>query len=149
MSATNAARELIDTNRYMTLATADDDGRPWASPVWFAHSDYRELFWVSKPEARHSRNLAERPEVGIVIFDSSVPVGGAQAVYLEATAKELTDADELHRAIETFSRRSIAQGAEEWTSDDVTGSAKLRLYRAISSAQFVLDDEDRRRAVEL
>jgi Pyridoxamine 5'-phosphate oxidase len=27
------AREIIDANRYMTLATADGDGRPWAAPV--------------------------------------------------------------------------------------------------------------------
>ena len=29
------------------------------------------------PDARHSRNLAARPEVAIAIFDSTVPVGGA------------------------------------------------------------------------
>ena len=52
---------IVDANRYMTLATADETERPWASPVWFATADYRELFWVSKPEARHSRNLAVRP----------------------------------------------------------------------------------------
>src|SRR5215211_3043194 len=69
------AREIIDANRYMTLATADGDGRPWASPVWYAHQGYTDLYWVSRPEARHSRNLAVRPEVGIVIFDSTVPVG--------------------------------------------------------------------------
>jgi hypothetical protein len=27
------ARTVIDANNYMTLATADDAGRPWASPV--------------------------------------------------------------------------------------------------------------------
>jgi hypothetical protein len=26
------ARRIVDANMYMTLATADDDGRPWASP---------------------------------------------------------------------------------------------------------------------
>ena len=28
------AREIIDANLYMTLATADSEGRPWASPVY-------------------------------------------------------------------------------------------------------------------
>ena len=28
--------EIIDAARYMVLATADEDGLPWASPVWFA-----------------------------------------------------------------------------------------------------------------
>jgi hypothetical protein len=33
------AKEIIDANRYMTLATADAQGTPWASPVWFAHRE--------------------------------------------------------------------------------------------------------------
>ena len=57
------AREILDTNRYMTLATADGDGRPWASPVWYAHEGYTDLLWVSRPGARHSRNLAVRPRL--------------------------------------------------------------------------------------
>ena len=27
---------IIDANPYMTLATADEHGSPWVSPVWFA-----------------------------------------------------------------------------------------------------------------
>ena len=61
-----AVQAIIDANSYMTLATADEHGRPWASPVWFATVDYLELVWVSSPEARHSRNLAVRPELAIV-----------------------------------------------------------------------------------
>jgi predicted pyridoxine 5'-phosphate oxidase superfamily flavin-nucleotide-binding protein len=29
------ARSIIDSNRYMRLATADEHGSPWASPVWY------------------------------------------------------------------------------------------------------------------
>ena len=49
-----SARAIIDANRYMTLATADAAGRPWPTPVYFAPVAYRELIWVSRPEARHS-----------------------------------------------------------------------------------------------
>jgi hypothetical protein len=28
-------RSVVDANRFMTLATADEHGTPWASPVWF------------------------------------------------------------------------------------------------------------------
>jgi predicted pyridoxine 5'-phosphate oxidase superfamily flavin-nucleotide-binding protein len=38
----DVARSIVDSNRYMTLATADESGRPWASPVWFAHAGYTE-----------------------------------------------------------------------------------------------------------
>jgi nitroimidazol reductase NimA-like FMN-containing flavoprotein (pyridoxamine 5'-phosphate oxidase superfamily) len=63
----------------VTIATADATGRPWASPVYYAAAKYTEFFWVSSPEATHSRNIAARPEVSIVVFDSRAPVGQAQA----------------------------------------------------------------------
>ena len=83
------ARAVFAGNRYMTLGTADGHGQPWVSPVWFAREGYDALFWVSSPQARHSRNLAARPQVSIVVFDSQVPVGSAAAVYMQAVAVEL------------------------------------------------------------
>ncbi|HWC41838.1 MAG TPA: pyridoxamine 5'-phosphate oxidase family protein [Actinomycetota bacterium] len=143
-----AAREIIDANRYMTLATADGDGRPWASPVWYAHDGYTDLYWVSRPGARHSRNLAVRPEVGIVIFDSTVPAGNGQAVYVEALAGELDGADR-EEGIAIFSRRAEAGDAGVWGVADVTAPAALRLYRARASAHFILDAHDQRLTVRL
>jgi hypothetical protein len=56
MDLTTLARRIIDVSLYMTLATADDAGRPWASPVDFAHEGYAEFLWVSSPQATHSLN---------------------------------------------------------------------------------------------
>jgi nitroimidazol reductase NimA-like FMN-containing flavoprotein (pyridoxamine 5'-phosphate oxidase superfamily) len=131
------ARGIMDANLYMVLATADASGRPWASPVYFAHADYAELFWVSSPEATHSRNIAVRPEVSIVIFDSQVPIGAGQGVYLAAVAEELAGA-ELERGLEVFSRRSLETGGEAWTPDEVRGAAAFRLYRATASEHSML-----------
>ena len=137
------ARAMVEANRYMTLATADESGLPWASPVWYATDDYRAFFWVSSPQARHSRNLAARPQVGIVIFDSQVPGGAGQAVYLSAVARELAGA-EVDDGIEIFSRRSEAQGLPTWSSEDVRPPARHRLYRATASEHFVLSSGDER-----
>lgn len=143
-----AAKAIVDANRYMTLATADGDGRPWASPVWFAHEGYTDFLWVSRPDARHSRNLASRPGLAIVIFDSTVPEGAAQAVYVEAEA-ELLGGAELERGIATFSRRSEARGIGPWGVADVTAPAPHRLYRARATAHFILGPDDRRTPVPL
>jgi len=142
------ARELIDSVQYMTLATADEAGRPWASPVWFAHEGYRRFLWVSKPDARHSQNLAVRPDAGIVIFDSTVPMGTGQAVYVETTVEQVQGEDE-ERGIEIFSARSQANGGPAWTVDDIRPPAPLRLYRATASAHYVLGANDERIAVTL
>ena len=145
------AHRIMDTILYMVLATADVSGRPWASPVYFAHAGYAELFWVSSPEAAHSRNIAVRPEVSIVVFDSTVPVGTGQGVYMTAVAAE-TSGEELERGIEIFSRRSLETGGQAWTADDVQGTTSLRLYRAVASEHSILAKDgapDHRVVVEL
>src|SRR3954467_11368399 len=65
------AREIVAANRYMVLSTADADGAPWVSPVWFATADGQEFLWISKPATRHSGNIGARPEIALVIFGSA------------------------------------------------------------------------------
>ena len=137
------ARRLVASNSYLTLATADADGRPWASPVWFAPAGESGFLWVSDPESRHSRNIAARSEVAIVIFDSTVPVGGAEALYCDAVAERLEGAA-LDEGIAAFSRHSEADGAKAWGPADVSPPARLRLYRATVTSSSVLGPGDRR-----
>jgi uncharacterized protein YhbP (UPF0306 family) len=133
----DVARSVIDANNYMALGTADEAGNPWVSPVWFASEDYRSFHWVSSPDAKHSRNLAVHSEVAIAIFDSSVPVGGGQAVYMKGAAKQLTGA-ELEQGLEIFDRASRRDIDRAFGLDDVQGSALIRLYRATVSEHWVL-----------
>lgn len=132
------ARNIIDSNMYMTLGTADETGRPWVSPVYYAPAGYSEFFWVSSPEAQHSRNLIVRPQLSMVIFDSQAPIGTGQGAYMAAVAEELSGAD-LERGIDIFSRRSLEHGGREWTPDDVQAPTAIRLYRATASEHFVID----------
>jgi nitroimidazol reductase NimA-like FMN-containing flavoprotein (pyridoxamine 5'-phosphate oxidase superfamily) len=132
------AREIIESNRYMTLGTADASGTPWVSPVYYASAEYTEFHWVSSPDAAHSRNLTVRREVSMVIFDSRAPIGQGQAVYLSGNAEELTGAD-LHRGVDVFSRVSQSHGAPAWPLEDVSPPALHRLYRATVTEHWVLD----------
>ncbi|WP_405873361.1 MULTISPECIES: pyridoxamine 5'-phosphate oxidase family protein [unclassified Streptomyces] len=142
MNSGEIARAVVDANQYMVLATADADGRPWSSPVYFAHGDYREFFWVSSPQAVHSRNIAVRPEVGISVFDSSVPIGTGQGVYMSAVAGRL-DGPEAEHALDVFSRRSLLHGGRVWTPADVRGDSGIRLYRAVADDHSVLAKDGR------
>jgi nitroimidazol reductase NimA-like FMN-containing flavoprotein (pyridoxamine 5'-phosphate oxidase superfamily) len=130
------ARAVIDDGVFMTLATADADGVPWASPVWFAPDGYSELLWVSDPNARHSRNIAVRPQIAIVIFDSRQTPGDGLAVYMEARAEQV-GADRL----EAFNARSVVQGLSEWGPEKVLEPARHRLYHAVVSQHWVLRDD--------
>jgi hypothetical protein len=136
------ARDVLDTNSYVVLATAAADGTPWASPVWYAQEDYREMFWVSFPGARHSQNIAVRPLISMVVFDSTVAEGSAQAVYMSATAEMVADPAVIERGMGIFSRKGQRKGLEdEWGPDRVTGEARLRLYRASVIEHSILDPD--------
>jgi hypothetical protein len=135
-------RGVIDASLYMVLATADETGRPWATPVYFASLGYAEFFWVSCPEAAHSRNIAGRPQVGIVIFNSQAPTGTHQGVYMAAVAQEVTGTG-LDRGIAVFSRRSLAHGGAAWAQEDVQAEAGLRLYRATAQDHSILAKDGR------
>jgi hypothetical protein len=131
------ARHILDSGSYMVLGTADESGTPWASPVWYAHRDYRDFFWVSRPDVRHSQNISVRREIGIVVFDTSVKPGRGQGVYLRATAQELHGAD-LESGLEVYVRRSAMATGWAPTMADVSGSGPYRLYRASASEYSML-----------
>jgi hypothetical protein len=141
MTNDDIAREVLDAIPFVVLATADADGTPWASPVWFAHEDYREIFWVSAPDARHSRNIAARSRIAMVAFDSTVVPNTGQAVYISATAEQVQDHGEIERGLAVFSRESVRQGMVEWGPERVSGEARLRLYRARVTGHSILDPD--------
>ncbi len=139
----DAVREIVDANSYMTLATADRDGKPWASPVWYATADCREFIWVSSPQARHSRNLAVRPDVAIVIFDSQQRPGTGEAVYISAQGEQVPEPD-LDRCLDIYSTVSRRRGLAAWSRSDVQPPARLRLYHATADEHFLLSSGDER-----
>jgi nitroimidazol reductase NimA-like FMN-containing flavoprotein (pyridoxamine 5'-phosphate oxidase superfamily) len=130
------ARAVIDRNLYLILGTAGPDGHPWTTPVYFAPAGLREFYWVSATDARHSRHLAERSRVSMVIFDSTVAPYHGRAVYAVGEARELSGAG-LDRALEVYPRPDGA-GVTPVTREDVTAPAAYRLYRATVADMWVL-----------
>lgn len=133
---------IVDASMYLVLATSDSTGRPWSSPVYFAHVDYREFYWVSAPDVTHSRNVAVRPEVGIAVFDSTSPIGTGQGVYASGVAEAVPERD-IADGIEVFSRRSLMHGGHAWTTADVSAEAEVRLYRAVADQHWILAKDGR------
>jgi predicted pyridoxine 5'-phosphate oxidase superfamily flavin-nucleotide-binding protein len=138
----DAARAVLDESRYVVLGTADAGGRPWVSPVFYTMSGYRELVWMSSPEALHSRNLAVRPEVSLVVFDSRVEVGGAFAVYLSGVAAEVTG-EAVAAVAAAYGAAALPKGGRLVRIDEVTGDGSYRMYRATIREHWVLDPDSR------
>jgi nitroimidazol reductase NimA-like FMN-containing flavoprotein (pyridoxamine 5'-phosphate oxidase superfamily) len=130
------ARQLIDGIRYMVLGTIDADGRPRTSPVYFSPDGYHLLYWISSPDAVHSRNVVERPDVTVVVFDSTVPIGTAEAVYMTARAEQVPD-DELDACVEVACRARFPE-QKVFPADQLRPPGPFRLWRARVSEHSVL-----------
>ena len=137
----NIARSIIDSILYMVLGTTNESGQPWVSPVYFSSEKYKEFYWMSSPDLTHSRNILVRPRISIVIFDSRIPVGMGQAVYMSAVAEELAGAD-LDRGLQIYNgrfRNPTEHGVRVISPEDVQATALYRLYRATAQEHWVLD----------
>lgn len=122
------ARSIIDTNRYLTLGTTEPGHRPRLSPVYFTHVNYRTFYWVSSPAARHSGNIAARPAIAIVIFDSTAEIGRGRAAYIDADASVVADDELPQSCAEAFAQ--VGPAAKQFQPHELSGEAVLRLYRA-------------------
>ena len=134
------ARTILDETCYAVLATADADGTPWATPVWFAHDGLDRFYWLSWPRSRHSQLIEQRPEVALTVFDTSAVPNEGTAFYAAARARQCPD-EQLDAGLEILNRRSQAQGIGQFTRERITGTSRLRLYVAVISEAWVLDQD--------
>ena len=86
------------------------------------------------PDAHHSRNVTDRPQVRLVVFDSSLRPAETEAVYMTATARIVPE-DELADVVDEAFRTD--GGAVRFGPDDLRGEASLRLYVARASSYEV------------
>jgi uncharacterized protein YhbP (UPF0306 family) len=126
---------ILAVNRYCVLGTADQAGTPWVTPVFFAPLDPNRLCWVSSPDSRHSRNIAGRPTIAITVYDSTVPVGQAEAAYFDADATRTTS-DSTEAALAALNARLPSD--KQLSLSDLVPAGPMTVYQAIVRRRYVL-----------
>lgn len=104
MKLNSKAQSIIDSVAYITIATVDENGNPWNTPVAAFHFDGDStLYWASWTDAMHSQNIRTNGKVFIVIFDSTpLTQEASMGVYIQAKARELTEESEVNQAALVF-----------------------------------------------
>ncbi|MEP0761982.1 MAG: pyridoxamine 5'-phosphate oxidase family protein [Chloroflexota bacterium] len=99
-------RDFLSKQSTLALATAGlRDGRPQVAPLFFASDDALNLYWVSDPDSRHSRNIADWNEVAAAIYVHTWDWMGIKGVQIEGTAMPVTDDEERQRALALYSAK--------------------------------------------
>lgn len=84
-----SAVNILNQINYITIASVCEDGSPWNSPVAASHDTNLNFFWGSSPENVHSQNIRRTGKVFVVMYDSTVPEGTGEGIYMTGVATEL------------------------------------------------------------
>lgn len=144
---TEQLTRLLFESSFMTLATADAEGKPWASPVEFACDEQLRFYWSSHRDSRHSRNVRANPRVAMSIYDSTQTPGtdsGIQCLYAEGQAEEFRPADlddmssSLDRWIEWRDAARLTP-RRKGPAGRLEGDTPWRRYRLVVTNFYALD----------
>ena len=99
---TEQAKSIFDDNVLGVLATVNEDGSPWSTPLHVV-TDGTAVYWFSKDTTMHSQNIARDGRVSLALF-SPDESKGPKGVYINGRAEKLTGDDDK-RAREVFIAR--------------------------------------------
>lgn len=136
------AHKIIEKILYITIATASKDGVPWNSPVYSAYDKNYNFYWASWRENQHSKNIRENNNIFIVIYDSTVPEGTGEGVYIQAKAYMLTNPKEIEHALGYLDGRVNKKKDLKTRISQFRGDKPRRVYQAVPEKVWMNDVGD-------
>ncbi len=118
---------LLASCRTASLASVDDQGHPHAANIQYAFDNQLRLYFVSSPEAAHSKHIQRCPHVAVTVYDhhdeEPAVIRGLQ---LHALAHSIDDPVERASALTLYFARFPFV-----TTDPAMGEAveRQRFYR--------------------
>lgn len=108
------AQAIFDENILAVLATVNEDGSPWATPVHVV-TDGEAVYWFSREDTAHSQNIARDGRASITLFSPDTS-RGPKGVYLNGTAELLSG----ERRIEVYALFQGRLGSVPSVFDDAS-----------------------------
>jgi len=84
----------------MTVATTKGD-TPWAAAVFYANDGFT-LYYLSDPESRHSKDIAQNPVVGVTVNEDYHDWRQIKGIQMEGKAGLVSTEEEMARAVATY-----------------------------------------------
>jgi len=134
------AKEIIARIEYITLATVDETGQPWNSPVYSAYDQDYNFYWGSDKNSQHSKNIHANNKVFLVIYDSTIEAGKGEGVYVKAVVTELVEPDEVAMAHKFVQDR---RPTWYWKLEQFSGKTPLQMFKAVPMQIWMNDDGEK------
>ncbi|MDD9911912.1 MAG: pyridoxamine 5'-phosphate oxidase family protein [Alphaproteobacteria bacterium] len=143
----STAVQILKDITYLDLATVGQDGQPWCSPLFTAYDEKYNFYWVSSPNCAHSRNIAQNPKVGAVVYDSTAPEGTGDGVYMRGNALQVPD-EQNEEGLQLLLKRTTEPFLPYDNADYFRGNnAPYKLYK-MEVTEFSMLAPDRNPDIE-
>ena len=134
------AKEIIARINYITIASVTPDSKPWNSPVFSAYDDDYNFYWGTHKDSQKAKNIAANENVFLVIYDSTVPPGTGEGVYVKAKAHQITKLEEVKKVFDLLKTR---HATSFWDFAAVGEDGPIRLYKAIPEKVWMSDGDSK------
>lgn len=141
MTATAARDRALDylaAHRVMTLATCGEAG-PWAAGVFYVNDGF-DLYFVSSPASRHSRDIAASAGAAATVHEDYAGWQEIKGVQLEGKVVEVAAAEEP-RVRELYGRKFPLVGDPATAPAAIAAAfAKVRWYKLAATRVYFVDN---------
>lgn len=86
------AIEIIQENQYLALATSSEN-TSWSCTVTYATDENVNIYFMSDPNSRHTKDFQTNNVVSVVVYDSTQEWGKGLGVQLVGIVEKVSDAE--------------------------------------------------------
>jgi uncharacterized protein YhbP (UPF0306 family) len=136
MDVSGLIKEYLKQARMMQVSTTSGS-KPWICTVYFVSDEDQNLYWLSLPARRHSKEIAENNKIAVAIavkFDKN-PIIGIQA---EGKAEVVEEQKTVENILPEYIKKY--DSGKDFTELFKAGKNQHCLYKFIPGAYFLFDE---------
>ncbi len=137
MNLRQLIEEYLKQATLMQVATVRNN-QPWACSVYFAADPNMNLYWLSKPDRRHSIEISENEKVAGTIVLPHTPGDKVRGIQFEGVAKELKNKTEVTEAMTIYAKRF---GMPKDRMNEIISHTDGHVCYQVTPSLYVLFDE--------
>lgn len=89
MNFTRMAKEIIIGNRFLSLATCNEQGEVWSTPLSYSIDENYNFYITTATDSLHINHIKENPYVAFSIFDSTRRVSNIDGLQIKGIMGEV------------------------------------------------------------
>lgn len=142
ISINQIAKYFLFNSNYLSLSTSSDD-KPWTSPIHFSCDSDFNIYFISKKDSLHSKNIYKNSNVSFCIFNSENTSFTAQCVQASGICEEVKLKEVLKALRVIYKKRNPSlKDFSNINIKEVSGIVRDRVYRIKIEKIYVLDSSN-------